>query len=130
MSFTKEDLDQMRTGAIVQDAGTDKWTKSADGTWGVSGWGDSYQGWSSDRLVVHEGPITLPGQEMPQITSDVLRPPSEYVSEARTRVRAETLNAQTAWLDEGYESELFDKGIQNGWFTDRFFSDLASGEAF
>lgn len=127
MDLNEHDLNTMATGSVVKNRDNDKWTKAADGTWGVSGGGSSYQGWSSSRLLASEGPIIDPSKPS-VVTSDVLTPAFEQP--AKDVVRLETLEAQTAWLDQGYDDDLFMQGLTNGWFTEKFFKDLAEGDAF
>lgn len=135
MSLIEADLNQMPTGATVRDRDRDTWTKGDNGLWSIFGAGSSYRDKTAHYVVEYEGPIThVDAREEESDESPVGHRSEPYsLSEQpldRATLRAETLHAQTAWLDEGHDPDVFDKGIQNGWFTDKFFSDLASGEAF
>ncbi len=133
-ALNESDLNQMALGSKVEDSDGDTWEKNSDGTWTLSNIGGTFVSWSAYRLLdqysVYLPEVEEPKQEMTQVTSDILRPQSEYVAEERTALRLEVLEAQGVWLSEGYDDDVFIKGLNLGWFTDKFFRDLAEGDAF
>lgn len=122
-ALSQQDLDEARTGTLVEDCDDDIWTKQDDGLWSTSAYDSSYQDWSSDRLTDEYRVYFVSEPWKPQTDMPVLTGP-----QPPTNLRLQALQAENNWLGEGNDDTLFNVGVERGWFTDRFYEDWASGD--